>query len=103
MIATSGNNTGGTADIYISTEESTSETYTKEVTAEEIIDAVGDFVRAVDQLIIFEPYPKPRWPENIIRDIKPQIRGNVLFGFFSGFMSEARGEHWDNKSRRGIK
>ena len=33
----------------------------------------------------------------------PQVRDVRAFCFWSGFMSEARGEHWDNKSSRGIK
>lgn len=33
----------------------------------------------------------------------PQVSAVRAFGIWAGFMSESRGEHWDNRSRRGIK
>lgn len=33
----------------------------------------------------------------------PQVSAVRAFGIWAGFMSEARGEHWDRKSRYGIK
>jgi len=42
------------------------------------------------------------WKPNIIT-VKSQVINRIINGYWAGFMSEGRGVHWDNKSRRGIK
>ncbi|MBA7667775.1 hypothetical protein ES703_75873 [subsurface metagenome] len=43
------------------------------------------------------------WPALGIYGESPQVSAVRAGGFWSGFMSEARGLRWDRKSRYGIK